>query len=175
MEDVSGRSLERFFYDWTERPGHPMLEVKTVSRPEERQAEVTVKQTQSGDAFEFPLKIAFTCGTGKPVEVEEQITTKEHTFTVPLPGPLTMVEVDPGQTLLAQIYETKGRDLWLAKLHHAASVPGAFAPSSTSQRVTRTPTGRSWPRRCPPRSSGESSSRSPMVYASRAARLVVTR
>ena len=23
MERVSGRSLERFFYDWTERPGSP--------------------------------------------------------------------------------------------------------------------------------------------------------
>ena len=55
MEQVSGRSLERFFYDWTERPGHPVLEVKTVYLPETKLARVHIKQTQPGEAFHFPL------------------------------------------------------------------------------------------------------------------------
>ena len=65
-----GRDLERFFHDWTERPGSPVLSAATDYLPEQRQARVVLKQTQAGEPFHFPLTVAFTVpGSEKPVAV----------------------------------------------------------------------------------------------------------
>jgi aminopeptidase N len=124
MERVTGRNLERFFYDWTERPGNPALAVSTDYVPATQQARVVVKQTQSGEPFHFPLTLLLSCsGVTKPVVIEQDVTDKENTFLIPLPGTLTRVEIDPEQAVLAEIKETKGRDLWAAQLHQGSSVP----------------------------------------------------
>jgi len=124
MENATGRSLERFFYDWTERPGHPLVNITTEYLPETKQARIAVKQTQAGEAFHLPLTIALSCmDAAKPIRIEQRIQDKEQVFYVPLPGRPTLVEVDPEQAVLAEIKETKGRDLWLAQLMNAKSVP----------------------------------------------------
>lgn len=124
MERVTGRNLERFFYDWTERPGNPVLEVTTEYAPTTQQARVAVKQTQSGEPFHFPLTLLLSCsGVAKPVVVEQDVTDKENTFLIPVPGTPIRVEVDPEQAVLAEIKETKGRDLWAAQLLEGSSVP----------------------------------------------------
>jgi aminopeptidase N len=124
MERVTGRNLERFFYDWTERPGNPVLDVTTEYVPSTQQARVVVKQTQSGEAFHFPLTLLVSCsGVAKPVVVEQDVTDKEYTFLIPLPGTPTRVEVDPEQAVLAEIKETKGRDLWASQLIEGSTVP----------------------------------------------------
>jgi aminopeptidase N len=126
LERVSGRSLERFFYDWTERAGHPVVQVSTEYVPESKEARVTVKQTQKGEAFRFPLKLVFSFRNGKgspaPVVREEDVLDKEHTFVVTLPARPSLVEVDPDQAVLAELHETKGRELWLEQLRAGSSV-----------------------------------------------------
>ena len=92
LERVSGRDLERFFYDWTERPGNPVLDITTEFLPDTKQARVAVKQTQSGEAFHFPLTLVFRCpSSAQPLVVEQEVTDKEHTFFVPLPSRPTLV------------------------------------------------------------------------------------
>jgi aminopeptidase N len=121
MERVTGRNLERFFYDWTERAGNPVVEVTTDYMPSMQQARVVVKQTQPGEPFHFPLTLSLRCrGADKPVVIEQDVTDREYTFLVPLPGTLTLVEVDPDQAVLAEIKETKPRDLWAAQLLQAS-------------------------------------------------------
>ena len=118
LERVTGRSLERFFYDWTERPGNPVLNIATDYQPDSKQARISVKQTQAGEAFHFPLKILFMVA-GQPIISEQEITEKEQVVFAPLPGRPTMVCIDPDQTLLAEIEETKGHGLWLEQLAKA--------------------------------------------------------
>jgi aminopeptidase N len=89
MERVSGRDLERFFYDWTERPGHPVLNVTSTYLPESKQVKVVVKQTQPGEAF---------------------------TFFLNSPERPKQILIDPDLTLLCELTEEKGRDLWLNQL-----------------------------------------------------------
>src|SRR5689334_13764074 len=58
FEDVSGRSLERFFDQWVYRPGHPV--VKAQIGYERGQLNVKVRQSQkTGDVpnFAFPLEV----------------------------------------------------------------------------------------------------------------------
>lgn len=136
FERETGRSLERFFYDWTERPGHPVLEVQTDFDPDTHQAIVSVKQTQSGDAFHFPLRVKFSLpARTAPSEGEEEapglqrprledldVTEKEQTFHFTFPDRPSMVEIDPDLSLLAELKETKSRQLWRAQLLPGASV-----------------------------------------------------
>jgi aminopeptidase N len=124
LERATGRNLERFFYDWVERPGNPDLEVATEYAPESKQARLTIKQTQAGEPFEFPLKLVLTCaGAKEPIVLDELMTEKELHVRLPLPGPLERIDVDPDQAILAEIKETKAQALWRAQLLDSPSVP----------------------------------------------------
>src|SRR5262249_5617539 len=127
LEKETGRNLERFFYDWTERPGNPALEITVEYLPDTKQARVAVKQTQAGEAFHFPLKMVFTCPSpegSRPVVVkqEPEVTEKEHTYFFALPDRPTLFVVDPDQAVLAEIKEIKSKDLWKAQLFDCPSV-----------------------------------------------------
>jgi aminopeptidase N len=120
FERETGRDLERFFYDWTERPGHPVLEIASEYLPETKQVRLVVKQTQAGEAFHVPLKVLLRGGSeSKMVLVEQGLSEKEHTFFALVSDRPTRIDIDPEQSLLAEIKESKGRDLWLAQLASA--------------------------------------------------------
>src|SRR5439155_1413548 len=111
LERETGRSLERFFYDWTERPGNPVLEINTEYLPDTKQARVGVKQTQAGEAYHFPLKVVFCIpepksgavasgATNRATVFEQEIMEKEHVFFVPLAARPVRIDVDPDQAVL---------------------------------------------------------------------------
>jgi aminopeptidase N len=123
LERASDRDLERFFYDWLERPGNPDLEVTTEYLPDSQQVRLEVKQTQTGEAFHIPLKLVLTCaGAREPVVLDEEMTQKELSFRIPLPGALERIDVDPDQAVLTQLKETKPHSLWRAQLLDAPNV-----------------------------------------------------
>lgn len=134
FERLLGVSLERFFYDWTQRAGHPQLKVRTEYHSEDGLVQVAVSQTQDGEAFHFPLKIELLCPVGsenggggteivdKPVVIEKFVTEKEWSLYVPVPTRPRLVRVDPEYTLLAEIQEDKSRDWWKEQLLNAPTV-----------------------------------------------------
>jgi aminopeptidase N len=124
MEKATGRDLERFFYDWVERPGNPDLEVTTEYLPDDHQAKIVVKQTQAGEAYHFPLKVVLhMAGSATPTVLEQQMTDKEVTLRIPLTDSLTRVDVDPDQAVLSDIKETKPANLWRSQLLEGPNVP----------------------------------------------------
>jgi aminopeptidase N len=116
LEIESGRSLERFFYDWTLRPGAPAVSVNYDWSDEDRLAKIVVKQTQEADAFEFPLEVEFHFDEGAPALVSSEITEKEQRVYFPLKQRPKMVLVDPNMAVLMELKENKGRDLWREQL-----------------------------------------------------------
>lgn len=121
IEDVTGRSFERFFYDWTERPGSPVVTVDYEWLADDNLASIKVRQTQEAEAFHFPLKIELRFGKdAKPVTLIKQITDKKESYLVPLSARPTMVRIDPEQTVLMELTEKKPRDLWIAQLSDEA-------------------------------------------------------
>jgi aminopeptidase N len=117
FEKLYGVSLERFFYDWTQRPGHPTLLVKSSYSAKEKQMKLEVKQTQKADPFHIPLRIELTMpGDEKPVVLERLMTDREFTSYLPVQKRPTLVRVDPEITILAEIKEEKARDWWQAQL-----------------------------------------------------------
>ena len=96
IEQVTGRSFERFFYDWTERPGHPELSVNYTWLNDEGLAKVVVKQTQESDAFHFPLALEFRFDDGiAPVTMSRPVTAKHETVYIPLPAAPGLPRRDP--------------------------------------------------------------------------------
>ena len=123
FERLTETSLERFFYDWTERPGHPKLKVESKYDPASKFVRIQVSQTQKGDAFHFPLKLALPLpGNRAPIVIERLITEKTQTILLPSPVRPTMIRVDPDFALLAEIEEAKDRDFWQAQLESAPTV-----------------------------------------------------
>jgi aminopeptidase N len=117
IEETTGQAFERFFYDWTERPGHPMVEVAFRWSANDKLAHVNVKQTQKEDAFHFPLELEFRFAEDTPpISLRREMTDKELSFYYPLPREPELVRMDPGQTVLMELKETKGHDLWRAQL-----------------------------------------------------------
>jgi aminopeptidase N len=122
MEQVSGRDLERFFFDWTERSGHPKLEVNTTYDAEHKRVRVAVKQTQPGEPFRFPLKICLKGDQSPGSSVfEETIDEKEQSIQIPAASRPLGVEIDPFQGVLAEIKEEKTRDWWVWQLAEGSS------------------------------------------------------
>ena len=122
FESVTGRSLERFFYDWTERPGAPEFSVSFDWDDADSLAEVVIEQTQEADAFHVPIEIEFRFEQGDPIFLSREMTTKNMRVLYPLPSYPTMVLFDPHDAVLKEIEEDKGRDLWENQLTNAPNI-----------------------------------------------------
>jgi len=115
IEEATGGSFGRFFYDWTERPGHPVVAVRHRWQADKGLMEVHVRQTQKQDAFHFPLRLEYEVA-GTRLGITHDVTEKESTVMVPLPARPTLVRVDPAYAVLMELTEDKARDWWLNQL-----------------------------------------------------------
>ncbi|MBM3871637.1 MAG: hypothetical protein FJ392_11850 [Verrucomicrobia bacterium] len=106
IEELSGRSYERFFEQWVYGIGAPTLDVTYAWDEKAKLARVSVKQTQkiSDEAhlFQFPLTLRFKSKSGVTDHIV-QVHDKEEDFYLPLKAAPDVVRVDPGLTLLARI------------------------------------------------------------------------
>jgi aminopeptidase N len=118
FERMYGISLERFFYDWTERTGHPELAVKSEYDPDDRLVRINIRQTQAGEPFHFPLEIELTGAgeSGRSIVRRQGISEKEQTLLIPVNERPKLLRIDPNLTLLAEIEEEKAFDWWQAQL-----------------------------------------------------------
>jgi aminopeptidase N len=117
FERLTGESLERFFHDWTERPGHPELKISTTYDAKDRLVKINIKQTQKADPFHFSLTIELTdARSSGPVTIEKYINERDVTLYVPVDRRPKLVRIDPSLTLLADLTEAKSRDWWQAQL-----------------------------------------------------------
>ena len=117
FEKLYGVSLERFFHDWTERPGHPIVLIKSSYSAKDKQMKIEIKQTQKEEPFHIPLHIEFAMPDGEtPVVLDRFMTDREFTVYLPVEKRPTQIRVDPEVTLLAEIKEEKANDWWQAQL-----------------------------------------------------------
>lgn len=138
IEEVTGRSFERFFHDWTERPGHPEVTVTYAWNPDDSQAEVRVRQTQRADAFHFPLTLEFHSPNGRdPHVVTKEITEKDVRIVAGLSRKPSLLRVDPHQAVLMDLKIEMTRDLWAARL---VQDDNAAARISAVEQLTQTRT-----------------------------------
>jgi len=100
MEQVSGKDLQRFFYQWLEVPGQPELKISTEKDIKGNMSYVIVEQMQDY-LFDFPFDI--TVKTEKGTEtLTTRINGKKTRFNVK--GTVSEVIPDPGTWLLFKSY-----------------------------------------------------------------------
>ena len=119
IEDVSGRSFDRFFDQWVYHARHPSLKVSYKWIAAKKLAHVTVEQTQATDdkvlLFEFPTSLRFKVGEqtiDRPITVNDS----KNDFYVQLEQEPTQVRFDPEYTVLADIEFKKSDKLLLTQL-----------------------------------------------------------
>ena len=127
VEELSGRSFDRFFDQWIFHPHHPELQVKYSWDSAQKLAKVSITQTQqlTNDValFHFPLKLRFKGAFGT-VDRVLQIKDKETDLFLPLESAPTNFRVDPDYTLLAKISVDVPRPLWVAQLKDETDLIG---------------------------------------------------
>nr|MBA3826100.1 HEAT repeat domain-containing protein [Ktedonobacterales bacterium] len=102
FEEVTGKSMGRFFDQWVRRGGHPEFEVSYDWDGDHKLAKLSVKQTQKPDnltpIFATPVTIAFTFDAKGKRETRTFTITVENasdTFVFPLDRRPTLVRFDP--------------------------------------------------------------------------------
>lgn len=127
FEDVSGRTLDRFFDQWVYHAGHPKLTVKFKWLAEDNLAHVHLQQEKSTDAaahwFEFPVTLRFVVD-GQTIDERVDVDDQEHDFYVKLPGEPQIVRFDPEYSVLAEVDFDKSDALLRAQLKDESDVIG---------------------------------------------------
>jgi aminopeptidase N len=154
LEDVSGRSLERFFEQWVFRAGHPELEVKVEHEGEV--CTVTVKQAQpshgtpsasSGTAdpatpvfaFDLALDLVFEGETRREVRRVDQAS---HTFAFRVPARPRFVVVDPELAVLAEVKVEAPGDMLRAQIAHAPTARGRMLAAASLGKLDDPPSAK---------------------------------
>jgi len=127
IEELSGRSYERFFEQWVYGIGAPTLDVTYAWDDKAKLARVSVKQTQkiSDEAhlFQFSLTLRFKSKSGVTDHIV-QVRDKEEDFYLPLKAAPDVVRVDPGLTLLARINFKPATPMLFAQLADKSDLIG---------------------------------------------------
>ncbi|MCU0914071.1 MAG: HEAT repeat domain-containing protein [Planctomycetes bacterium] len=127
VEELSGRSCDRFFDQWVYHAGFPKLTVSYKWLGTDKLARVSVRQTQrTGDdvlLFCLHTKLRFLVN-GKPIDKDITIDQKEHDFYIPLEREPKIVRFDPQYGLLAQVTFDQPTEMLYAQLADQNDVVG---------------------------------------------------
>lgn len=130
LEQVSGDSLERFFWQWCTRPGIPRVKVETTWDAGAKVVKVVAHQTQAIDgdnpAFEFDVPILVRVSGGSTRSALMLVRGRDATIEIAADQEPTRVEIDPGATVLAQ---------WTITQNNAWTQSQAMAGSTLISRI----------------------------------------
>jgi aminopeptidase N len=122
LEEVSGRSLERFFDQWVYRPGHPELSVKVSY--DDGLLSVACKQTQkTGETaiFSLPLEIEVLHADGSRTRHQKLVSEAQDMLTVRLEGRPRYVAFDPEQRVIGKLSLEAPSDMLREQLAHGSN------------------------------------------------------
>jgi aminopeptidase N len=127
VEELSGRSCDRFFDQWLYNGGCPKLEVAYNWSEQDKLAKISVKQTQATDGgtglFYLPAKVRFRLGE-QTIDHEIVIDSAQHDFYFALHTEPNIVRFDPDLTLLAKVTFNVPERMLYAELDNESDVVG---------------------------------------------------
>jgi len=127
IEEMTGRSFDRFFDQWLYHARHPDLTVSYNWREKEKLAKVTVKQTHTVNddvmLFHFRTKVRFILDD-QFIDHDILVDSPQHDFYFPLEKQAKIVRFDPEYGLLADITFEKPTAMLYAQLDNKADVIG---------------------------------------------------
>lgn len=132
MEEVSGRSLERFFDQWVFRAGHPVVEIKVGYSGNSLQIEVkqTQKISQEIPAFALEIEVDIYHHTGEPRREVLFSENASDTFVFSEEERPRFLVVDPRYSLLGELSVSIPQDMLRHQLLSAPSARGRWSAAS---------------------------------------------
>jgi aminopeptidase N len=128
MEEVSGRSLGRFFDQWIHSPGYPSLKVGWAWDDEKSEGTFTIEQTQVDEKagvglFDLDLDVGWVID-GELDTRRIRVDAARHEVRVKLERKPDQVRVDPHNRTLLKLAFNPGDDLLRTQLTDAPDVIG---------------------------------------------------
>jgi aminopeptidase N len=127
VEELTGRSYDRFFDQWIYHARHPDLTVSYSWSESEKLAKVSVEQSHEVNdnvmLFHFRTKIRFVID-GKAIDRKIAVDSKQHDFYFPLQKQPSIVRFDPDYGLLASVTFKKPKAMLYAQLVNETDVIG---------------------------------------------------
>ncbi len=145
MEEVSGRSLGKFFEQWVYKPGHPECDVNVSW--DKKILTVSVKQHQATTDgvpahFDFALVLELVDEAGHVTREKVAVAQKSETFALPCDVRPAFVVVDPEMRVLGDVHVKAPNDMLRAQLVKAKTARGrwtaAHALSTSDDQTTTT-------------------------------------
>ena len=127
VEELTGRSFDRFFDQWVYHARHPDLTVSYNWSGKDKLAKVSVEQTHKVNdkvmLFHFRTKVRFLIDDDA-IDREIVVDSKQHDFYFPLPKEPNIVRFDPDYGLLANIKFEKPTAMLYEQLENKDDVIG---------------------------------------------------
>ncbi|MBN2133117.1 MAG: M1 family metallopeptidase, partial [Sedimentisphaerales bacterium] len=127
IEELSGRSFDRFFDQWLYHGGCPNLKVSYSWSEKDKLAKISVEQTpaakQDAMPFALPTKVRFYLDD-QTFDRDVNIDAMHHDFYFALHARPRIVRFDPELTVLAQVTFDKPRDMLYAQRANTTDVIG---------------------------------------------------
>ncbi len=121
FEEVTGKDLNWFWNQWYYGSGHPKLDITYNYNDNAKQAEVIVKQTQTGDnIFQLPVAIDVYNGINK-TRHQVWVKNKVDTFSFAVTSKPDLINFDGDKVLLTQKTENKTLDNYLFQYKYAGN------------------------------------------------------
>ncbi len=138
LEEVSGRSLGRFFEQWVYKPGHPEIEIEVTW--ERGILAVATKQTQSTadgvpSSFELPLELDLVDGQGRSERRRLRVTERQQSFAVASPLRPSFVVADPEMRIIGEVRLKMPGDMLRAQLAKAPTARGRWLAAQALSRI----------------------------------------
>ena len=129
LEEVSGRSLGRFFDQWVFKPGHPEIEVtvawdKGVLTIDAKQSQAIADGVPA--VFDLPLCIDVVDAAGKVRHEKVNVSQKAESFAIPCAERPEFVVVDPEMRILGEVTVKAPNDMLREQLASAESARGRW-------------------------------------------------
>ena len=143
LEEVSGKSLERFFDAWVFRPGHPDLKVKIGW--EDGLLSVQVRQKQKGPdvaTFSFQLEISVKTKSGELETHSKQVTEATDTLLVRLAERPRFVVFDPEFRVASSVSIEAPAEMLQNQLESAPTARGRWMAAEALAKRDDPPTRR---------------------------------
>lgn len=138
VEEVSGRSMKKFFDQWIYRPGHPEMKATFYWDKKTKESVIRIAQTQKTDDAPYSIPVIIDIITKDGTQrFEELLEEKQKQFKYKTAEPVD-VRIDPDNVLLKKMEFLKPREMWFYQLEKDPNSTGRInAAWEISKSITK--------------------------------------